>query len=74
MVWRRKIYLRVQDAFQFPVIIKLGAIVRRDGLDPLAFRPQQLNRPLQRLFLGGEPNERVFIGTSFKTLWLIQSK
>ena len=32
MVWRRKIDLGVQDAFQFPVIMKLGPIVRRDGL------------------------------------------
>ena len=33
--------------------MKLGAIVRRDGFDPLTFFPPQLNRPIQRLFLGG---------------------
>ena len=31
MVRRRKIDFRVQDVFQFPVVMKLGAIVSRDG-------------------------------------------
>jgi hypothetical protein len=53
MVRRRKINLRVQDAFQFQVVMKLGPIVRRDGVYPLAFRPQQFNCPRQRQFLGG---------------------
>ena len=39
--------------FQFPVVMKLRPIVRRDGLDPLAFIPQQFDRPVQRQFLGG---------------------
>src|ERR1039458_1447650 len=42
--------------FVFPVIMKLGAIVRRDGFYPVAFGPQQFNRPIQRQFLGGALN------------------
>jgi hypothetical protein len=52
-VRRRKIDPRVQDAFQFPVIMKFGPVVRRDGFDSLAFLPQQFDRPIQGLFLGG---------------------
>src|ERR1035437_5577419 len=33
--------------------MKLGSIVRRDGLDALALRPKQFDRPVQRQFLGG---------------------
>ena len=56
MVWRCKIDLRIQDALQFQVAMKLGAIVRRDGLDPVTFRPLQLDRPIQRQILGGAVN------------------
>ena len=50
MVRRRKINLRSQDVFQFPIAMKLGPIVRRDGFDPVAVSPQQFNRPVQRQF------------------------
>jgi hypothetical protein len=43
VVGRRKINLRAQDVFQFPVIMKPGPVVRRDGLDPVAVSPQQGN-------------------------------
>src|ERR1022692_3104493 len=56
MVRRRKINLRVQDAFQFPVVMKLRAIVGRDGFHPLALRPKEFDGPRQRQLLGGALN------------------
>ena len=53
MVRRRKIHLRVQNVFQFPVVMKFRPIVLRDRLDPVTFRPQQFDRPVERLFLRG---------------------
>ena len=39
MVRRRKVDLCAQDVFQFLVVMKLGPIVRSDGLSPAGVRP-----------------------------------
>src|ERR1041385_2654516 len=52
MVRGSKINPRVQDAFQFPIVMKLRPVVRGDRFYPVAFSPKQFNGSLQCQFLG----------------------